>query len=523
MSLKVVLVDDEDLTIQLLKHLIDWDQYDLTFVGQAHDGEEALRVIEETKPDLVVTDINMPKLSGIDFIKRVKETDQSPLFILISAYNDFHYVQEAMKLGCHDYILKPIDEAELDQALNKVVEKIRGDQHVAALVKNHNEEMKKHYLMNYLYSGLPMDLVMVNEEDYAVDFNHYAVLIFKLQYHSIEEFNKVGHMSQEHVKQIGQLLTQALAGWDHIVFDYHQESWVTIVSGMTPSDMGELSKRLVKQLYNQTEMAFHACFSHIYHTLAELNQGYEEAKCLSRYTMFLDAEAVLGFSYNIDSQQFKALNTQGLLKELKESIEQKSYHHAKKVLEDLFTVSKHINPEALDMIYDTCYQLTTLIQGTLVATEPLEADVERILHTTYDDMKRLTDIKQLQAFMQEMLYVALYDHDHHEERYSKLVRDGIRVIKTKYQENLNLETICDEIAVSKNYFSYLFKREVGMNLWQYLTEYRIKKAKQLLLETDMKSYEIAFHVGYENPSYFSMVFKKYEAMTPNQYRQKNVI
>jgi two-component system response regulator YesN len=104
--------------------------------------------------------------------------------------------------------------------------------------------------------------------------------------------------------------------------------------------------------------------------------------------------------------------------------------------------------------------------------------------------------------------------------YKKPVEEGRRLIEEKYNQNLSLEEICAKIAISKNYFCYLFKRETGMSIWNYLTVVRLQHAKQLLENTDMRSYEIAFQVGYDNPSYFSKLFKKYELLTPNEYREQ---
>ncbi len=104
----------------------------------------------------------------------------------------------------------------------------------------------------------------------------------------------------------------------------------------------------------------------------------------------------------------------------------------------------------------------------------------------------------------------------------RMVKEGMELVEKRYQENLSLDEICGEIAVSKNYFCYLFKREVKMSFWSYLTSVRLRHAKELLEKTDLKSYEIALRVGYDNPSYFSKLFKKYEGISPNEYR-RNVI
>lgn len=109
--------------------------------------------------------------------------------------------------------------------------------------------------------------------------------------------------------------------------------------------------------------------------------------------------------------------------------------------------------------------------------------------------------------------------------YSKPVRESLALIEERYNENLSLEEICEKIAVSKTYFCYLFKRETGMSLWNYLTFVRLNHARELLETTELKNYEIAFQVGYENPSYFSRLFKKYEGVTPNEYRaaKRNIV
>ena len=105
------------------------------------------------------------------------------------------------------------------------------------------------------------------------------------------------------------------------------------------------------------------------------------------------------------------------------------------------------------------------------------------------------------------------------KRYSKPVELSLQLIEGSYDRNISLDEICREAAVSRNYFCYLFKREVGVSVWNYLTQLRMERAKKLLEETDLRSYEIAFQVGYDNPSYFSRIFKKYEQMTPNEYRE----
>ena len=134
----------------------------------------------------------------------------------------------------------------------------------------------------------------------------------------------------------------------------------------------------------------------------------------------------------------------------------------------------------------------------------------------YKELKNLRE----KEFDEEIRRELSKDKKEELKKYSDSIEKCLKIIGEKYDKNITLDEITKEVAVSKNYFCYLFKKEMGMSLWSYLTQVRLDKAKELLKNTDMKTYEIAFKVGYDNPSYFSKIFKKIENMTPNEYREK---
>lgn len=143
-----------------------------------------------------------------------------------------------------------------------------------------------------------------------------------------------------------------------------------------------------------------------------------------------------------------------------------------------------------------------------------------ILRATYADIQKIPSLKELKELMQGIAGCMSQRETVSVKQYSKPIRESLSLIEKNYKSNISLEEICEEVAVSKNYFCYLFKRETGMNLWNYLTMVRLQHAKELLRDTELHSYEISFAVGYENPSYFSKLFKKYEGMSPKEYRRR---
>ena len=140
------------------------------------------------------------------------------------------------------------------------------------------------------------------------------------------------------------------------------------------------------------------------------------------------------------------------------------------------------------------------------------------MKVTSQSVRNCATLDELRRFMEEVLEV-LPGEEPAEHVYSQLVQDGMAYLQENYDRNLSLEEICGALGVSRNYFCYLFKKETGQNLWAYLTDNRLAKAKELLRTTQDKTYAIAYQVGYDNPSYFSKLFKKGTGMTPNEYRK----
>lgn len=520
--LKVLLVDDEMITIRMLQNLINWEKLELELIGYAEDGLKAVEMYLKHEPDIVISDIRMPNMNGIELVRKIKSMNQDTAFILVTAYSDFSYISEAMKIGCSDYILKPIDEQELDESLKKVIDNVVGQNEQKEMINKSKGQSRNYALQNFMKTGSAINSLINKEKDYSVNFKNYRMLMVQLNYKTIDEFATMQHIESVKISYISRILEETLESYTHLLFDYEEDSWIALVSDLSLEKLLELSEELKAQLKEQFELNVVVSFSDVITKMKSLPHQYSKLKLLSRYSFYVESEEILGYGYNCNEKEFNQLRGLDLLKEMEEALAINDRSQVNKILNEVFYLSKNISPSSLNMIYEIGYQTILFIKKIIQEKSHQTEEMNTILTLSYDDLQSYKSVASFKRFMLETVNLVLEETDNHQEGYSEIVEQGIHMLKERYKENLSLEAICEEISVSKTYFSYLFKREVGISVWTYLTELRLAKAKQLLKETSLKNYEISFQVGYENPSYFSMLFKNHEMMTPSEYRKQNM-
>lgn len=442
--MKVLLVDDEIFTIRMLQNLIHWKELGLELMGYAQDGEEAYNKVIKEAPDIIVSDIKMPGMNGLEFLNRVRNVSPGIKTILMSAYADFSYVKEGMKLGCCDYILKPVDEQELEQALRKAAAEIQGEKEQEKVVSKSAQQLENINLYRYMKTGHGLNKIKKMKRQYLSKMQCYTLFMIQLSSSTIDEYNNAANIEMGREGYLSNILEHILSSWtvEYTIFDYEEGRWTVILETAENIPRQEIAASIISSLFEETELHVNICFSTVGHNLEQLPGLYEEVLSLSKYSFYVGEKDILGYGYNCKKQEIEAVRDIGISREADQTVQ----------------------------------------DGVTDASPFLSGGQKKTC--------------------------------------SKIVEESLALIEAKYNENLSLEEICAEVAVSKSYFCYLFKRETGMSLWNYLTVIRLQHARKLLEDTDLKSYEIAFKVGYDNPSYFSKLFKKYENMTPNEYRER---
>ena len=515
--LKIILVDDEDLSVRMFINLIDWKSYGIQIAGTAHTGQEAWELYLRERPDIVMTDIRMPCFDGLELTRRIKELDSSTEIILVSAYADFAYAQQAIALGSANYLLKPVDEMELEKALKKIVEKIDSKKAAHRVVEIAEAQKNTIALSSYLRNGSGKGAAIKAGARLGLQFDRYALMSFTLNESSMNSYIQNSLQIDAQLNYIHSQLSQHLQNWfPALLFEYYGTSWCALLQNPDDS-LSECAADMAHFFAEHLHMEVHVCFTEPVSGLEQLPQSYSRLQQLQEYSCFIGSKNILGYGFNCESGAVSetAFYDAGL--SLKATIETGDLSRSKATLEETLRALPLHTPELLPHVRNFCYVGLRALQEA--SRRAGNSDLGSYLcRLTYQDIENCGTVEELLSFMNDALEKAGSPGGRNEQ-FSPLVQNGMAYLNENYDRNLSLEEICDALGVSRNYFSFLFKKETGENVWSYLAKIRLNKAKQLLRTTNDKTYTIAYQVGYDNPSYFSKLFKKCTGMTPNEYRR----
>lgn len=531
---KVIVADDEVKVCQLICHLIDWEGLGMELVGVAHNGIEALELISQKKPDLVLTDIRMPGCNGLELLKRVHEDNPDLEFIIISGYSHFEYAQTAIQYGISDYILKPVNREQLEASLRKVCQrqqqKAEAEQEKQQLLRQTADISR---LRDKLWQDLerrqmPQTLQACNET-YGYEFTEGMYQIFCIR----ADFKRNEDINQSYADYVfDQLRTKARTALESRVAPLCREFAVTdrdgCLIGLTNyvpdqqwavrSALSSVLNGLCVDLHAFEQMQLHLSVSRQEKSVAALPDCLDQAQLAMSQRLFLqdtlfletlpdekelgveqiylEFGAATGKSLDLLSTQQLATDIGWLQRTIREKgasgrqavqIVQKAYY--------LFLLSGVFQNEAY---------------LSLLEEKQAQFDRKTEFCSTYENLFRLLQDACLQGL--EELRARL---DQEKVRPIALAK---RYIEEHYAEPLSLDEVCSQVGFSASYFSTLFRKETGQTFLEYLSEVRIEEAKKLFRETRLTMEAICQMVGIHDYKRFAKNFKKVNGISPKEYR-----
>ena len=518
--LKIFLVEDEIIMREGIKKNIDWEKENFEFVGDAGDGELAYPLIIQKKPDILITDIKMPFMDGLELSRLVKAELPDIKIIVLSGYNEFDYAKEAIDIGITEYMLKPVTSVKLLEALHKV-EKVILDEREKNAAKSGTDEETKFF--RKLVSG-SMSVSLLLKEGRALGMelaaSEYNLLLLQLFAGADVD---ASHMRIEKIKQGFEELAKTYP----IVFVHlgREEFWF-LLKGAQEYSLEVLEKEItaaIEQLVwleQQTEyfgilgksverlgdigICYQAAdreFAHRF--LKERNQIYS---VVSPEDAMFDIE-----SLNLSQTDRKALE-QFLSTGLKTEIE---------AFVDSYFI-KVGNKNIQSMLFRQYVVMDVYI--IVISFSQKMGYEKQELVALYGDEKELVNVsdsvEDTKNYLKKLLEMTI---DLREKvsgnKYDKILKQAKAYIEENYnQYDISLNTVAASVNLSPNHFSTIFSQELGETFIEYLTRVRMEKAKVLLRTTSKKSTEIAYEVGYKDAHYFSNLFKKTQNCTPREYR-----
>ncbi|WHX48029.1 response regulator [Paenibacillus woosongensis] len=526
---KVLIVDDEHFVRYGIKAMIDWESMGFDVVGEASNGTEGLMAFEELAPDVVISDIKMPVMDGIEFVSQVRALDRQVKLILLTCLDDFEYAQKAIRLGITDYLIKsdimPKDLEQVMMNLKAVLDEAQStaghSPNKQAREESNKDRVTKEALLMGLAHGTISEAHVTEEKLLAAGLSPGKTPLILL-YIGIDDLEKLrSHHSEEemimfHTK--GMEVTREICSMgaeDNEMISGSTGLWTVLCKGITADAAGELAQRVISRISDELGLSVTLGVSSPIYTLHELRDAYLEAEHRYRLKLFIGCGIVIGqeFVYETD---FAAKPVPVMNKKLNDYLYSLDREAMQQYLVDTFDhVKARLDYEGVHLI-----SIELLLNLTNMYLE-LSHDHEWL----YERKKELFDqIKQLET-LEEIIswFVEIYEELIQKMRavYSSdqgSIAKAVQYIEQNYDQDLSLQVLSQHVHLSKNYFSNLFKREMGEGVIDYITKVRLERAKALLRNTDLKSSEVGMLVGISDSKYFSKLFKKMTGATPSEYR-----
>lgn len=495
---KVLLVDDEPLITQGLKSLIDWEDYGFEIVHMARDGEEALAFLQNEIVDVLITDIIMPKRTGLSLIKEAKKFHSELICIILSGYQEFQYVKEGIQLGIENYLVKPIDKDELLQTIETVKIKLthaQGNQRLSS-----KTTLKENTLWRLLNGEIEKSEweERLSIYNFVTDHPYWCVTLVSFEKSSNEA---IRNLVKDKIEATFGMLT---------IFSPDQEL-IIIFHGETVEELYDYNEEVVDVLKSLDVGYFYVVMGDVISTMDKLEESYLMAREYSTYQILLEPNQLIDPQTPMDRtglMQMQQNYQQGMVKRLLDSPEEAQ--QGIELFYEILTQQKFIS---IAVARKYTIDLISYIHHSI-------RDTKRYSHAVaIEKMVFATTIEEMKSILFDYCQGLIDTIDETQDERSPVVQLVLEHIHAHYAEELSLKVLSQRFRVNPIYLGQLFQREVGVTFSEYLNRYRLEMAKELLKTTHMKAGEIGKKVGYTDTTYFYKIFKKKVGTTPTEWRK----
>lgn len=531
---KLLIVEDEEMIRKGLVSAIDWESHNIKICAYASNGIDALLYFEKHQPDIILTDIQMPKMSGLELIQQAKNAGFNFEAIILTGYKDFNYAKQSIHLKVFDYILKPAQPDEILATVLKVAGKIKQKEfmnHQLDLLEHYNDQnmyiAKIEVLNNWLLRSNQLSIddrkKIIKELQVNVDIHNIHVGMIHFPNPNEPSYIKDQDLLKfAFINITTETLSPFYTGKIEVFFNQNQLIWIG--NSRLSSKSNELNHyltQLVKNFDLFLKQPIYIGVGNIRESIDEMHQSYVEAKrALDEHYYHKDKNAFF-YADLVDFEARQILDDKDLSsleEQFLSSMFNKKYNEA---LDNLERWLKHLEKGPFyhkDQVNLKAFTLIVEMQKFVYGDQLTRIEWENDLVNWIEQVPTMKTFDDMSSIIKK-IFKNVFEILTSERPIHRTIRHSQKIIKQRYHEHLTLETIANEVFVSSAYLSSLFKQELGINFLDYLHQYRISQAKPLLSQNYL-IYEIARKVGYKDERHFSSTFKKWIGITPTQYQKR---
>lgn len=532
--LNLLIADDEPLVQAGIKSMINWDSYDINIVGTATNGVAAWDMIVEFSPEIVITDIKMPLMSGLELAKKCFEEGRDlPVFIILTSFEEFQFVKEALTYQVSDYLVKlELTPEALDESLKRAIARVKELQASSQTKESQHHNIyliKEHFFTRLILNLFESEQQFLSQAD---NLNiHFEYAAYAAGYVEIDD-SRLNHMASD--KQIV-LYTNSLQIAREIIFKYlacHVLSLDTkhfcIIFFLNELNMTEYHNVIQKALEQVSAMLFNyytvtirASIGSLVTTPMQISSSYQDAKQI--FSRFKKDDTICFFEDSPCDEPLKNVFNMSLFKEdirrAYAEFDEKALHDIFTTIIDLFRNQKTHYVQALDAAGNILYLSLSLLNNG----EQIVSEIFAARNNGYRSLYELTNVEQILDWLTvfrdglcESFAAHNKDYKHH------IVVNVKKYIGEHIEEKLTLNKVAEVFSISPNYLSVLFSKYNDMGFTDYINQNKVEAAIKMMTDGDYKIYEISDLLSFESAFYFSRVFKKVTGMSPRDYMNKNI-
>jgi len=512
----ILIVDDDAIICRGLKEGIDWSEYGYKVMGSASDGEKAFDMIKRNTPDIVITDIKMPFMDGLELTKAIKTEYPLIKVILLTGYEDFEFARKALNLKAFEYILKPVDNEVLIRTVLRAAEELESETVTRKQIEKSLLLLQRNY-MRKLVAGTIRDEDMASEmrsHKISLADGFFVVLLIKWDQYDAPRLPELVEPGSSCI--LGGTLHE---GYHGVSVDMG-ENEVVVVYNEIDLDCGKsetvnkavrLAYRMKEEIGSRFGSTVSIGIGSVYDKIGDINKSYNEACTAIEFRHLHGGNRV----YCIEDTGFPPdsanILIDGRMKELSQTVKLGMKDEAVRIVESI--KSDILSNKVISIKHIGLIGIEMLIAAGIDDTNK------------YEVFRKIQDMQTMDGIFGEIIaFVASASetiHSRREDQQGKIVEAAKQYIESNFaKSDLSLTEIAMHLHVSAVYLSSIFKQKLHVNYSDYLLTVRMEKAMELLRNTDLKIYEVSERTGYNNAHYFSSCFKKFTDYTPVEFKQK---
>lgn len=533
---RVLVVDDEKEIRKGLVTQLPWKEWGVDEVVDADDGDTALELTKRYPPDLIVTDIRMPRMSGLQFIEELMRNQYTGGLIVISGYDEFHYAREALKLGVSDYLLKPISKSELARAVAVSLRRLR---------EQDAEERNRSLLQESLVEAIPrireellrelIERPFRESETHRIEqklaqlkLEWMTAVPLRLVIFGVDSLKALSkdspHETEDLLLSMGRMLEELFAVRltnGHVLFRSRNDDWILLFgdgeNGGSADRLADLSSAACERLKERLHLRINRGYA-VRH--ASVPQLFELHRKAAEYLEYFKVHGSLKGDEDLSGSHDDRTGYQlASAKDLVELLKYGSRQDIQSAMDEFPRLVKTWNVQHPKDLQQRIFEwLLEVFRTAQKSTAWKEASWEKNPIVLWEHLEQFDTLESLWKETTNQLLAAADSMREQSAFRSQIVHEAQRFIQRQYQENLTLQTVADHVHVTPVWLSKLFKKETDMNFLEYLTDVRMTNAAELLVDLNLKIYQISFMTGYQDPVHFSKLFKKKFGCTPQEYR-----